>query len=98
MVDMTVTSRKLSINFTFLIIISSISKLQVFIFTFNYQIREHEVTSETLRFYLYQVVLNGGASFRWSFCPHSAWRSIESTTILTTDPILEPFEKVENSA
>ena len=56
MVDMTVTSRKLSINFTFLIIISSISKLQVFIFTFNYQIREHEVTSETLRFYLYQVV------------------------------------------
>ena len=28
-------------------------------------------------------LLNGGASFRWSFGPHSAWSSIESTTILT---------------
>ena len=30
----------------------------------------------------------GGASFRWSFGPHSAWGSIESTTILTTHPSL----------
>ena len=32
--------------------------------------------------------LNGNASFRWSFGPHSAWGSIESTTILTTHPSL----------
>ena len=32
--------------------------------------------------------LNRGASFRWSFGPLSAWRSIESTTILTTHPSL----------
>jgi len=32
--------------------------------------------------------VNGGASFRWSFGPHSAWGSIESTTILTTHPSL----------
>ena len=28
------------------------------------------------------------ASFRWSFGPHSAWGSIEPTTILTTHPSL----------
>ena len=28
--------------------------------------------------------INGGASFRWSFAPLSAWGSIESTTILNT--------------
>ena len=28
------------------------------------------------------------ASFRWSFCPHSAWGSKESTNILTTHPSL----------
>ena len=33
-------------------------------------------------------LLNGGASYRWSFSPHSAWGSIESTTILTTNPSL----------
>ena len=33
-------------------------------------------------------MLNGGASFRRSFGPHSAWGSIESTTILTTHPSL----------
>ena len=32
--------------------------------------------------------INGGASFRWSFCPLFAWGSIESTTILTTHPSL----------
>ena len=32
--------------------------------------------------------LNRGASFRWSFSSLSAWRSIESTTILTTHPSL----------
>ena len=32
--------------------------------------------------------INGGASFRWSFGPHSAWSSIEPTTILTTHPRL----------
>ena len=36
-------------------------------------------------------VVNGGASFRWSFGPHSAWGSIESTTILTTHPSLVVF-------
>ena len=39
-------------------------------------------------------VLNGGASFRWSFGPHnkgiSAWCTIESTAILTTNPSLLP--------
>ena len=29
-------------------------------------------------------IINGGAFFRWSFDPLSAWGSIESTTILTT--------------
>ena len=29
-------------------------------------------------------LINRGASFRWSFGPHSAWGSIESTTTLTT--------------
>ena len=28
-------------------------------------------------------------SFRWSFVPHFAWGSIESTTILTTHPSLQ---------
>ena len=32
--------------------------------------------------------INGGAPFRWSFGPHSAWSSIESTTILTMHPSL----------
>ena len=32
--------------------------------------------------------VNGGASSRWSFGPHSAWGSIESTTIFTTQPSL----------
>ena len=36
----------------------------------------------------FTVPLNGGASFRWSFGPISAWGSIESTTILTTLPSL----------
>ena len=35
--------------------------------------------------------LNGGASFQWSFGPHSAWGSIESTAILTTYPSLLDF-------
>ena len=26
-----------------------------------------------------EVTVNWGASFRWSFCPHSAWGSIESS-------------------
>ena len=30
-----------------------------------------------------------GASFGWSFGPHSAWGSIESTTILTKHPSLQ---------
>ena len=30
-----------------------------------------------------------GASFRWSFGPHSTWGSIGSTTILTTHPSLQ---------
>ena len=32
--------------------------------------------------------VNGGASLRWSFGPHSAWGSIELTIILTTHPCL----------
>ena len=32
--------------------------------------------------------LNWDPSFRWSFGPFSAWGSIESTTILTTNPSL----------
>ena len=32
--------------------------------------------------------INGSVSFRWSFGPHSARGSIESTTILTTHPSL----------
>ena len=36
------------------------------------------------------ILLNGGVSFRWSFGPHFAWGSIESTTILTTHPSLRP--------
>ena len=36
----------------------------------------------------YPSLLNGGASFQWSFGPHSAWDSTESTTILTTHPSL----------
>ena len=39
------------------------------------------------------LLINGGASFRWSFGPHSAWGSIESTTILTTHPSLHKSEK-----
>ena len=42
---------------------------------------------------LWITELNRGAPFRWSFGPHSACGSIESTTILTTHPRL-----VENSA
>ena len=33
--------------------------------------------------------VNGDVSFRWSFVPHFAWGSIESTTILTTHPSLQ---------
>ena len=33
-------------------------------------------------------IINGDASFRWSFGPLFAWGSIESTTILTTHPSL----------
>ena len=33
-------------------------------------------------------IVNRGASFRWSFGPHSAWDSIESTIIFTTHPRL----------
>jgi len=36
-----------------------------------------------------RIIINGGASFRWSFGPHYAWCSIESTTILTTHPSLD---------
>ena len=34
------------------------------------------------------IMINWGASFRWSFCLHSAWGSTEPTTILTTNPTL----------
>ena len=34
-------------------------------------------------------MINGGASFRWSFDPLSAWDSTESTTILNTHHSLE---------
>ena len=34
----------------------------------------------------FDYFINRGAPFRWSFGPHSAWSSIESTTILTTHP------------
>ena len=34
------------------------------------------------------ICINGGASFRWSFDPLSAWGSIVSTTIVTTHPSL----------
>ena len=34
-------------------------------------------------------LVNRGASFRWSFGPHSALGSIESTTIFTTHPSLQ---------
>ena len=34
------------------------------------------------------IPVNGGASFRWSFGPLSAWGSIESTTIIATHPSL----------
>ena len=37
---------------------------------------------------MYVPPINGGASFRWSFGPHSTWGSIESATILTTHPSL----------
>ena len=40
------------------------------------------------RQWLFHFVINGGASFRWSFGPNSAWGSIESMTILTTHPSL----------
>ena len=36
-------------------------------------------------------MINGVASFRWSFGPLSAWGSIESTTIPTTHPSLYPI-------
>ena len=42
----------------------------------------------TFKFFLDCDLLNGDASFRWSFRPNSAWGSIESTTILTTHPSL----------
>ena len=39
------------------------------------------------------LVINWGASFRWSFGPLSAWGSIESTTIVSTHPsLLEVIE------
>ena len=37
--------------------------------------------------------INRGASFGWSFGPHSAWGSIGSTTILTTHPSLRQIVK-----
>ena len=39
--------------------------------------------------YVSKLQTNGGASFRWSFCPHSAWGSKESTNILTMHPSLQ---------
>jgi len=45
--------------------------------------------NHTYALYSILLMLNGGASFRWSFGPHSAWGSIESTTILTTYPSLQ---------
>ena len=38
--------------------------------------------------YFNTKLINGGASFRWSFGPLSAWGSIESTTLLTAHPSL----------
>ena len=40
------------------------------------------------KFLKLKFLVNGGASFRWSFCPLCAWGSIESTTILTKHPSL----------
>ena len=44
---------------------------------------------------LCEYLINGSASFRWSFGPLSAWGSIESATTLTTHPnlYLENFNK-----
>jgi len=39
-------------------------------------------------FWSFFLEVNGGASFRWSFGPLSAWGSTGSTTILTTHPSL----------
>ena len=38
-----------------------------------------------------QSDINGGASFRWSFGPLSAWGSMEPTTIYTTRPSLYSY-------
>ena len=43
---------------------------------------------------LLKVIINGGASFRWSFGPLSVWDSIESMTILTTHPSLHVSNNV----
>ena len=49
-----------------------------------------------MKTFILSTTVNAVASFRWSFGPHSAWSSIESTTILTTHPSL--FEVlVENT-
>ena len=42
------------------------------------------------------MYLNGGASFRWSIGPFSAWGSIESTTILTTHSSLEKYSRIHS--
>ena len=44
--------------------------------------KQHEGWFFSLEF----VLLNRGASFRWSFGPHPACGSMESTIILTTHP------------
>ena len=49
---------------------------------------EELINDEEQMAHLVSLLINGGASFRWSFGPLSAWGSIVSTTILTTHPSL----------
>ena len=48
----------------------------------------HTLSSKILKIPVFNLPINGGASFRWSFGPLTAWGSIESATILTTHPRL----------
>ena len=89
------TLKKVLKSIRFGILTSKISKITWLNFHFEFSI-DHFLRNWNVLFSSingrtcpnFRTKVNGGASLRWSFGPHSAWGSIESTTILTTHPSL----------
>ena len=69
---------------------SHVSIIVAFLYLFESQLQFSEPYNEPENNIEIQnnFQINGGASFRWSFGPLSAWDSIVSTPILTTHPSL----------